>query len=277
MTRVDLWVGLGAAVAGSGVSAIGAWGGNLVVERRRENLQVLGAMEMLELEMKENADRLRKGADPAALPLGVWASCKPTLAPPSLKKAGALQPPVTRRLMMPLPPRPPMTKPALIMPGKTATASALSSRPFGMERSGVPMICSKTRAASADFFEASFNCLGLAEGAGFVAVLSSQKTRMEALTIFREHVPTRDALVVQAANWLGAIQVARKAYVEAEALLLPDSNRLFTPAAIMSPKERRVAVGHIVKLYEAWGKPGQAADWQKKLDQLAQSQPSHGP
>jgi serine/threonine protein kinase len=90
----------------------------------------------------------------------------------------------------------------------------------------------------------------------------------EALTIFREHVPNRDALAVQAANWLGAIAVARKAYPEAEALLLPDSDQLFTTAAKMSPNERRVAVGHIVKLYEAWGKPDQAAAWQKKLDQL---------
>ena len=90
----------------------------------------------------------------------------------------------------------------------------------------------------------------------------------EALTIFREHVPNRDALAVQAANWLGAITVARKAYPEAEALLLPDSDQFFTTAAKMSPNERRVAVGHIVKLYEAWGKPEQAAVWQKKLDAL---------
>jgi hypothetical protein len=62
VTQVDLWVGVGAAVAGSTVGAIGAWQGNLVVEKRRENLQVLGAMEMLELEIREHADRLRNGA-----------------------------------------------------------------------------------------------------------------------------------------------------------------------------------------------------------------------
>ncbi len=90
----------------------------------------------------------------------------------------------------------------------------------------------------------------------------------EALTLFHEHVPNRDALAAQASNWLGAIAVARKAYPEAEALLLPDSDQFFTTAAKMSPNERRVAVGHIVKLYEAWEKPEQAAVWQKKLDQL---------
>lgn len=80
MTQVDLWVGLGAAVAGSGVGAVGAWQGNLVVERRRENLQVLGAMEMLELEITENADRMRKGVAAGSLPLGIWEHCRPTLA-----------------------------------------------------------------------------------------------------------------------------------------------------------------------------------------------------
>jgi hypothetical protein len=80
VTQVDLWVGLGAAVAGSGVGAIGAWQGNLIVEKRRENLQVLGAMEMLELEIRENADRLRRGVDPGSLPLGVWSGAKPILA-----------------------------------------------------------------------------------------------------------------------------------------------------------------------------------------------------
>jgi hypothetical protein len=87
-----------------------------------------------------------------------------------LKNAGALQPPVTRRLMMPLPPRPPTTSPALSMPGKTATASARSSRSLGIERSAEPIICSRTREAESAFFDASFNCFALAEGAGRVAV-----------------------------------------------------------------------------------------------------------
>src|SRR5256714_326565 len=113
----------------------------------------------------------------------VWAApiCKPTLAPPMWKKAGALQPPVTRRLMTPLPPRPPTTKPALIIPGKTATASALSSKSFGMERSGAPIICSKTRDAFSDFFDASFCCLGLAFEAGFVAVRSLSPCRAKSV------------------------------------------------------------------------------------------------
>ncbi len=93
----------------------------------------------------------------------------------------------------------------------------------------------------------------------------------EALTFFRdeEWSKHKPELAAQAANWLGAIQLARKAYPEAEALLLPDSDRLFAHAGDMSPNERRLAFGHILNLYQALGKPEQAAVWQKKLDQLA--------
>ncbi len=96
----------------------------------------------------------------------------------------------------------------------------------------------------------------------------------EALTFFRdeEWSKPRPELAAQAANWLGAIQLARKAYPEAEALLLPGSGSFFAPAADMSPNERRLAVGHILNLYQALGKPEQAAVWQKKLDALAKSQ-----
>ena len=98
-----------------------------------------------------------------------------------------------------------------------------------------------------------------------------------ALTFFREEEwsKPKPELAAQAANWLGAIQLARKAYPEAEALLLPDSDRLFAHAGDMSPHERRLAFGHILNLYQALGKPEQAALWQKKLDALAKRGPGN--
>jgi len=86
-----------------------------------------------------------------------------------------------------------------------------------------------------------------------------------ALTFFREEEwsKAKPELAAMAANWLGAIQLARKAYPEAEKLLLPDSDRFFAPAADMSPNDRRLAVGHILNLYQALGNPEQAAVWQK--------------
>ncbi|MEY2427208.1 MAG: eukaryotic-like serine/threonine-protein kinase, partial [Verrucomicrobiota bacterium] len=93
----------------------------------------------------------------------------------------------------------------------------------------------------------------------------------EALTTFRKDasIKPRPELAAQAANWLGAIQLARKAYPEAEKLMLPGCERFFAANVEMTPNELRVAVGHIVNLYQAWGKPEQTAAWQKKLDQLA--------
>ena len=94
-----------------------------------------------------------------------------------------------------------------------------------------------------------------------------------ALTFFRADASSksRPELAAQAANWLGAIQLGRKAYPEAEALMLPGYEPFFATSAEMSPNERRIAVGHIVSLYQAWEKPEQLAVWEKKLDQLAKN------
>jgi serine/threonine protein kinase/Flp pilus assembly protein TadD len=89
-----------------------------------------------------------------------------------------------------------------------------------------------------------------------------------ALPLLREYIRTKDAGAVLAENWLGAIQVARGAYSQAEKLMLPDSDRFFDPANQLSPTEVRLAVGNIITLYEAWGKPERAANWQKKLNGL---------
>jgi serine/threonine protein kinase len=91
----------------------------------------------------------------------------------------------------------------------------------------------------------------------------------EALTIFREQLPGKPELAAQAANWLGVIQTQRTNYADAEILLLAGAEQFFIPAAEMSPNERRLAVGHIIGLYQAWRKPDQAGVWQKKLETLA--------
>jgi tetratricopeptide (TPR) repeat protein len=93
----------------------------------------------------------------------------------------------------------------------------------------------------------------------------------KALTFFREDAVTklpRPYLAAQAANWLGTIQLGRQDYPQAEKLLLTGWEQFFAPTADMTPKERRVAVGHIVQLYQAWPKPERADYWQKKLDSL---------
>jgi hypothetical protein len=67
---------------------------------------------------------------------------------------------------------------------------------------------------------------------------------------------------------LATVQVARKAYPEAERLLLSDPEEFLAPTAQMSSAERRAALGHIVQLYQNWRKPDQAAIWQHRLDEI---------
>jgi tetratricopeptide (TPR) repeat protein len=90
----------------------------------------------------------------------------------------------------------------------------------------------------------------------------------EALELFREHSASRRELVAQAANWLGAIHVARQAYSEAENLLLLDPDQFIAQTSQLSIAERRAGLNHIVQLYQKWGKPDRAAAWQLKLDQV---------
>src|SRR6266568_1209465 len=97
----------------------------------------------------------------------------------------------------------------------------------------------------------------------------AQHLLQAALPLLREYIRNTDASAVLAANWLGAIQVARGAYPEAEELLLPDSHRLFDPANQLSPTEVRLAMGNIIALYEAWRKPEKAAAWKRRLDEFA--------
>jgi len=97
----------------------------------------------------------------------------------------------------------------------------------------------------------------------------AQHLLQAALPLLCDYIRNTDASAVLAANWLGAIQVARGAYPEAEGLLLPDSHRLFDPANQLSPTEVRLAVGNIIALYEAWGNPEQAASWKRRLDEFA--------
>jgi hypothetical protein len=76
----DFFAGAAAAITGGVVTGVAAWVAALVVERRRENLQLIGAIEMLRDEVDENADRFEKDDNALGLTLGVWEHCKPTLA-----------------------------------------------------------------------------------------------------------------------------------------------------------------------------------------------------
>jgi len=91
----------------------------------------------------------------------------------------------------------------------------------------------------------------------------------QARTIFIERLATMPELAAAAENWLGAARLARHDYAGAEGLMLQNVERVFVPTGELSPNERRLAVGHLVELYRAWGKPEEYAKWERKLDDLA--------
>jgi hypothetical protein len=84
-------------------------------------------------------------------------------------------------------------------------------------------------------------------------------------------------LAAQAANWLGFIQLRRKAYAQAETNLLSGWEQFSAPTAELTPNERRLGFSNIVSLYQAWGKPDQTVIWQKRLDALASLQANKTP
>jgi tetratricopeptide (TPR) repeat protein len=94
----------------------------------------------------------------------------------------------------------------------------------------------------------------------------------EADTLFRERYRMKPELAAQSANWLGAIQLSRQNFAEAEQFLLSNPDAMLPRSAGMCLAEQRTAFGHLVPLYQAWGKPDQAAPWQQKLDALPEPQ-----
>jgi serine/threonine protein kinase/tetratricopeptide (TPR) repeat protein len=90
----------------------------------------------------------------------------------------------------------------------------------------------------------------------------------EAVALFRQHYAAKPELAAEANNWLAACLVARKAYADAEPLLLASCAVLQgTPG--VSARQRQLAAGNVVKLYEALGKPEQAVAWRAKQEAFA--------
>jgi serine/threonine protein kinase len=85
----------------------------------------------------------------------------------------------------------------------------------------------------------------------------------DARALFRDRYPKKPELAAQAENWLGAIQLARRAYTEAEGLLLPNSEHLFNTG--ITAHERRDLIEHIIKLYDDSARPEAASRWQRRL------------
>ncbi len=87
----------------------------------------------------------------------------------------------------------------------------------------------------------------------------------EALTLFRARYAAKRELAAEAEDWLGAALTALGRYPEAQDLLLSGCEGLQASPGI-SRKQREAALGHLVTLYETWGKPDKAAEWRARRD-----------
>jgi tetratricopeptide (TPR) repeat protein len=118
---------------------------------------------------------------------------------------------------------------------------------------------------------------------GLGAVRFAQQNYAEAETFLREGSRLMEKRWPDAAyrfhvmSLLGASLAGQKNYADAEPLLLQGCQGLQQHQASMVPflkPTRRIteALERLVQLYDAWGKPAQAAEWRKKLAEFEQAE-----
>ncbi len=90
------------------------------------------------------------------------------------------------------------------------------------------------------------------------------------------NAPQRQAFWVHWAQcWHGASLTGLKRYADAEPLLLEAEEGLRTARGTPT-RFQRVAVEHLIALYDKWGRPAQAGEWQKKLPPVRPSTEQKG-
>jgi tetratricopeptide (TPR) repeat protein len=90
----------------------------------------------------------------------------------------------------------------------------------------------------------------------------------EALDIRRKQLPPGNWTIATASGVLGACLRAQGRYAEAEPMLLGAQDVLQKTLGML-PRRRRDAVDQLVKLYEAWNKPAEAAAWRARQEKPA--------
>jgi tetratricopeptide (TPR) repeat protein len=96
----------------------------------------------------------------------------------------------------------------------------------------------------------------------------------EALEIRQKVYPGGDYRIAKTQSFLGAALAGQGRYSEAEALFLAAYEQLATgsaPAVSDGDAQPTTTANRLVQLYDAWGKPKEAAKWR---DKLAASQPA---
>ena len=114
------------------------------------------------------------------------------------------------------------------------------------------------------------------------AVRLAQQNYAEATPLLREGLRLSEKQDVDAGyrlyvmNLLGASLAGQKNYDDAEPLLIESCQGLqqhqaSLPPYLNAPRRITESLERLVQLYDAWGKPAQAADWKQKLAAFQQS------
>jgi tetratricopeptide (TPR) repeat protein len=86
----------------------------------------------------------------------------------------------------------------------------------------------------------------------------------QSASICREHLPDTRRLLISTHQRLGRSLIAIDEYARAESSL-QTALKLHRKEESRDEKSRRTLLNDFVRLYEAWGKPQQAADVRKRL------------
>ncbi len=123
--------------------------------------------------------------------------------------------------------------------------------------------------------------------ANFGAVRLAQQNYAEAVTLLREGLRLTEKHDLDAGyrlyvmNLLGASLAGQKKYADAEPLLVESCHGLqqhqtsLTPY-LNAPRRIKESLERLVQLYDAWGKPAQAAEWKQKLATFQQAAKATG-
>ena len=114
------------------------------------------------------------------------------------------------------------------------------------------------------------------------AVRLAQQKYAEAITLLREGLLLAEKQDLDAGyrfyvmNLLGASLAGQKNYADAEPLLLQSCQELqqrqaSLPPFLNAPRRITESLERLALLYDAWGKPAQAAEWKQKLATFQQA------
>ena len=91
----------------------------------------------------------------------------------------------------------------------------------------------------------------------------------ELLATYEEKLPPDHLYLKGTRLYLGTVLAARGRFKEAEELMLPGASAFREHPGIPA-EDKRLFLSHMVRLYEGWQRPEQAAEWKRSVEELSE-------